>query len=163
MVGGIVMKKQINLKVENTTIHKSLMSLLCVFLLVIFTWFYCSSDVINYKIMIVNIIGQLLVLCFWIKNISPLVYVNGSNIKYQCMLIPFIYRMTSFDKIKKIRMCTRITNYDGGSGGEPYDIMCFYSNKGRMFSISMNAKNAKKLFNIAVSYGVHIERDKNNG
>ncbi len=80
------------------------------FLLGIFTWFYCASDVINYKITIVYIIGQLLVLCFGIKNILPFVYVNGRDIKYQSNIVPFFYKNIKLQDIKKIKICTRTTN-----------------------------------------------------
>ena len=154
------MKSQINFKVENKLSHKIILSIVCVFAMIIFSCFFFTTDVINYKITILYILGMLVLLYGLLKVLLVKVIVNGIDIKYQNRIIPFIYKNISFKEINRIKIVTRTTNPDAENnlgGGEPYDVMCFYDNKNKLFSVSMDSKNGKRLYEVSILHGVNIE------
>lgn len=161
------MKSSINFKVENKLSNKIIISILCVLLIVFFSWCFFTAETVNYKITILYILGMVVVFYFLLKNLLPIIFVNGNNIKYQNIIVPFIYQKTNFKNIKKIKLITRTTHSNADNnigGGEPYDVMIFYGNKSKLFSIIMSNKNGKQLYETAISHGVHIEdlRKKEN-
>lgn len=154
------MKSQINFKVENKLSSKIIISIICVLWMTIFSWAFFTTDVINYKRTILYVLSMIIALWSLLKVLFFKALVNGNDIKYQNIIIPFIYKNISFKEINKIKLVTRTTNPDADNnlgGGEPYDVMCFYGNKSKLFSISMNSKNGKRLYEVAISNGVRIE------
>ena len=154
------MKSQINFIVESKLSHKIIISILCIFELIFFSWVFFTVDIINYKITTLYILGMIISLYGLLKVLLFKVLVNGDNIKYQSKIIPFIYKNINFKEINKIKIMTRTTNPDVENnlgGGEPYDVMYFYGNKSKLFSVSMESKNSKRLYEVAISHGVNIE------
>ena len=131
------------------------MSLMCILWIMFISWSYFGADIVNDKITILYIVGLLVAVWVLLKCLLTIVYVRENEIKYQSVLIPFIYKRTNFSKIKTVKIVTRSTNE---GTGEPYNIMIFYGEKRKMFSVLMGTINCKKLYQATASYyGIQIE------
>lgn len=153
------MENQTSFKVEKKLSNKIIISIICLFIMIIFSWLFFTEDVINYKIAILSIFGMIILLGCILKTLLCTVLVNGNEIKYQSRIIPSIYKTISFNEINRIIIVTKTANpgADNPSDGVPYDVMHFCGNKGRLFSVTMDSKNGKHLYEVAISHGVHVE------
>lgn len=149
------MKSEIEIKIENTMTHKIIAFISCLLWITFISWSYFGTQVVNYKITILYIVGMLVAVWWLLKNLLVLVYVRGTNIEYQSAFVPCIYIHTNFRNINRVKISRRTTNE---ASGEPYDVMTFYGEKGKMFSVPMMARNSKKLYQAAASYyGIRME------
>ena len=157
------MDKNIHIKVENSILHKVIMSVICFGALILFLCFYFTAMVVNYINIVLYVVGPLFVFWCWLKMILPFLYTNGNNVKYQSLIVPFYYKKIKLQDIKKVKIITKLTNSDSDNlmGGEPYDMMICYGEKRRLFSVSMSSKNAKQFLNLLrATYGVQIREDR---
>ncbi len=125
------------------------------FWMLFISWAYFDGAFMDFRNIILYMIGVMIGLWFVLHFLRPTVYIYEKEVRWQSIIFPFAYRKISLNNIKKVRLVTK-NYYDVDRG--PIDVMIFYGEKYRLFSVGMKEINAQKLYQaVASNYGTRIQ------
>ena len=153
-------KELIETKVGYTKSVKIVVLITWIFWMLFISWAYFDMPFFDYRNTILYIIGVISGLWFVLHYVRPTVCIRGTEVRWQTFLFPFVYRKTSINNIKRVKLVTQYIHDWGLS-----DFMIFYGEKYRLFSVGMRDVNAGKLYTaVASQYGTRIQdqRTKKN-
>lgn len=123
------------------------------FWLLFISWAYSDVALLDYRNTILYLGGVIVGLWFLLHFLRPTVCIKENEVRWQSFLFPFVYRRTNLSNIKRVKMVSKY-NPDWGY----FDVMIFYGEKYRLFSVGMGDVNAGKLYAVVAShYGTRIQ------
>lgn len=146
-------KEVIEIKVSYPKACKIVVFIAWGFWMMFISWAYFDMAFLDYRNIILYIIGVISGLWFVLHYLRSTVCIKGTEVRWQTFLFPFVYRKTNLNNIKRVRLVTKYV-HDWGTS----EFMIFYGEKYRLFSVGMMDVNAEKLYAaVASHYGTSIQ------